>query len=150
VIEIATFVCSICGESSTDICVYCTKDTCSNHRCVRCRRCSDCCECELPLTAAEPVRETVATATEPWLPQATQPEPARHLEPLPELEPLPRTEPVPATTAEELIQSLPELFAPDVPPPAPPELPELPDEPHVDHAEPEAPHGHHTESEEQH
>ena len=42
----ATFTCSICGESSHDICEYCTKDTCENHICSRCRRCSDCCECE--------------------------------------------------------------------------------------------------------
>src|SRR5579884_607958 len=44
-----TFTCSICGEASTDICVYCTKDACRNHRCIRCKRCSDCCECEVPL-----------------------------------------------------------------------------------------------------
>lgn len=47
--EALAFVCSICGESSTQICVYCTKDACSNHCCERCRRCSDCCECELRL-----------------------------------------------------------------------------------------------------
>jgi transcription elongation factor Elf1 len=51
--EPAIFTCSICGEPSTDICGYCTKDTCSNHRCTRCKRCSDCCECEVPLSAAE-------------------------------------------------------------------------------------------------
>jgi hypothetical protein len=45
--ETATFVCSICNEPSTDICVYCTKDCCSNHRCEKCKRCSDCCQCEL-------------------------------------------------------------------------------------------------------
>jgi len=44
-----TFLCSICREVSTDICVYCTKDACSNHRCTRCLRCSDCCHCEVPL-----------------------------------------------------------------------------------------------------
>jgi hypothetical protein len=152
VIEIATFVCSICGESSTDICIYCTKDTCSNHRCVRCRRCSDCCECEVPLTAAEPVRETVATATEPWLAPAAHPEPARHPEPLP------RTEPVPAPTTEtggpelasrgpatheELVRSLPELFAPDRPAPAPPEGADKPGTPpaHGEHAQSEEEHG---------
>lgn len=42
-----TFVCSICGEPSTEICVYCTKDSCENHLCVKCGRCSDCCECDL-------------------------------------------------------------------------------------------------------
>src|SRR5579872_2161856 len=53
--EIAVFTCSICGEPSRDICVFCTKDACANHRCERCKRCSDCCECEVPLSAAEPV-----------------------------------------------------------------------------------------------
>ena len=47
--EVATYVCSICSEPSTEICIYCTKDACANHRCERCRRCSDCCECEVRL-----------------------------------------------------------------------------------------------------
>lgn len=47
------FSCSICAEPSTNICVYCTKDACGNHRCARCKRCSDCCECDFPLTAPE-------------------------------------------------------------------------------------------------
>jgi hypothetical protein len=47
-------VCSICNEPSLDICVYCTKDTCRNHRCERCKRCSDCCECEVPLVEPSP------------------------------------------------------------------------------------------------
>ncbi len=46
---VMTFTCSICGESSQEICVYCTKDTCENHLCQRCHRCSDCCVCESPL-----------------------------------------------------------------------------------------------------
>jgi len=49
----AVFACSICGEPSSEICAYCTKDTCRNHRCARCKRCSDCCECAEPLTAVE-------------------------------------------------------------------------------------------------
>jgi hypothetical protein len=49
----ATLICSICSEPSTDICVYCTKDACANHRCDRCKRCSDCCECDVPLSAKE-------------------------------------------------------------------------------------------------
>jgi hypothetical protein len=53
VTETATFVCSICGETSTDICVYCTKDACANHLCKRCRHCSDCCDCEVPLDSDE-------------------------------------------------------------------------------------------------
>lgn len=40
------FACTICGEPSQKICVYCTKDTCGNHVCQRCSRCSDCCVCE--------------------------------------------------------------------------------------------------------
>ncbi len=46
--EIGPFNCSICGESSQQLCVYCTKDACANHRCERCGRCSDCCGCEVP------------------------------------------------------------------------------------------------------
>jgi hypothetical protein len=45
--EVGTFVCSICGDPSQMICVYCTKDACGNHLCDRCHRCSDCCACEL-------------------------------------------------------------------------------------------------------
>jgi hypothetical protein len=52
-VNAAVFTCSICGEASADICAYCTKDACSNHRCARCKRCSDCCECEVPLSAEE-------------------------------------------------------------------------------------------------
>ena len=52
-VETAVFTCSICGEPSKDICVFCTKDACANHRCERCKRCSDCCECEVPLSATE-------------------------------------------------------------------------------------------------
>ena len=44
------FVCTICEEESTQICVWCTKDTCANHLCEKCGRCSDCCECDVPLT----------------------------------------------------------------------------------------------------
>lgn len=62
-IETATFVCSICNEPSLDICLYCTKDTCRNHRCERCKRCSDCCECEVPLV--EPHRDAVVVVAEP-------------------------------------------------------------------------------------
>jgi hypothetical protein len=43
------FICSICEEESTRICVRCTKDTCSNHLCEKCGACSDCCDCELQL-----------------------------------------------------------------------------------------------------
>lgn len=45
--EVTTFTCSICGEASHKICVYCTKDACGNHLCERCFRCSDCCQCDM-------------------------------------------------------------------------------------------------------
>lgn len=47
------FECSICGEASTQICVWCTKDACENHLCAKCGRCSDCCECEQVRTKGE-------------------------------------------------------------------------------------------------
>ncbi len=77
IVPAAVFTCSICGEPSTNICAYCTKDACANHRCVRCKRCSDCCECEVPLSAEEPEPEVVSEApaniiVEPELP--TEPE----------------------------------------------------------------------------
>jgi hypothetical protein len=66
--EPTMFSCSICGEGSRDICVFCTKDACTNHLCERCRRCSDCCECEVPLTRREQraeVQHRPATSAEP-------------------------------------------------------------------------------------
>lgn len=51
--ESHTFSCSICGEPSTEICVYCTKDACANHLCGKCWRCSDCCQCEVPLNPTQ-------------------------------------------------------------------------------------------------
>ena len=60
------FICTICEEESTRICVACTKDTCGNHLCEKCKRCSDCCDCELHLEVqqedAEPVDIADATA----------------------------------------------------------------------------------------
>jgi len=70
----AVFVCSICGEASTEICAYCTKDACANHRCERCKRCSDCCECEVPLSASEVVMEAPAVPEAPEPIAATGPE----------------------------------------------------------------------------
>lgn len=145
-IETATFVCTICGESSSDICVYCTKDTCANHRCLRCKRCSDCCECEVPLTASEPVRSSIPpTVPEPLPPGQPDPIPPTQPEPMPQPdpEPLPHTDPLPLPgtdpqpetpgptmaadmSHDELVRSLPELFAPD-PTPALPEGSEEPD-----------------------
>ncbi len=83
IVNAAIFTCSICGEASSNICAYCTKDACSNHRCERCKRCSDCCECEVPLSAAEPalqelaaesIAETEAIVPEPIAPEAFAPE----------------------------------------------------------------------------
>lgn len=48
-----SFACSICGEASTQICAWCTKDACDDHLCEKCRRCSDCCRCEEPLAASD-------------------------------------------------------------------------------------------------
>jgi hypothetical protein len=158
VIEIATFVCSICGESSHDICVCCTKDTCANHRCARCKRCSDCCECEVPLALNDSEWASIPPALPDPVPPAqpepmppTQPEPLPQTDPEPvphtDPEPVPGTDPQPETpgpvmvdhietvierdmTHEELVRSLPELFAPEPPPapaPAPPEASEEPD-----------------------
>ncbi len=57
------FNCTICGEESTRICVWCTKDTCANHLCQKCARCSDCCECEVPL--AEPLADAAPMHSAP-------------------------------------------------------------------------------------
>jgi transcription elongation factor Elf1 len=72
IVNAAVFTCSICGEASVNICSYCTKDACSNHRCERCKRCSDCCECEFPLSAEEPV--AVEAAMDPVLEPEADPE----------------------------------------------------------------------------
>ena len=86
------FMCSICGEESTRICVRCTKDTCSNHLCERCERCSDCCECEVFLE--EPMREPARSVMQAAAIAARPPEPA-HV-PEPEAEPeLPKPTPDP-------------------------------------------------------
>ena len=85
-VNAAVFTCSICGEASLNICSYCTKDACSNHRCERCKRCSDCCECEFPLSAEEPVAVEEAPVA-----VAEQREPV--LEPELEVPELPRAEP---------------------------------------------------------
>jgi len=79
------FTCSICGEESTRICVWCTKDACDNHICEKCGRCSDCCECEVRLS--EPAHE------------AARPVVRVEVEPEPEMEPVaePISEPEPET-----------------------------------------------------
>lgn len=96
--EAAIFTCSICGEPAGEICVYCTKDACVNHRCDRCKRCSDCCECEIPLSAAEAptILEEVEIQTESTVQLEAQPEP----QPQPEssLAPELNAEPAPPPT----------------------------------------------------
>jgi len=72
IVQAAVFTCSICGEPSSNICAYCTKDACANHRCERCKRCSDCCECEVPLSAEEAVAEP-AIVPEPETTPFTEP-----------------------------------------------------------------------------
>ena len=59
--EAAIFTCSICGESSREICTFCTKDACENHLCERCKRCSDCCVCEVRLVQRERGSEIATT-----------------------------------------------------------------------------------------
>jgi hypothetical protein len=56
--EAFTFQCSICGDSSTKLCLYCTKDACDNHLCERCHYCSDCCLCDLPARTPEAAAHT--------------------------------------------------------------------------------------------
>ncbi len=74
IVNAAIFTCSICGEVSSNICAYCTKDACSNHRCERCKRCSDCCECDVPLSAEEPAPVEAAAELAP-VPEAPPSEP---------------------------------------------------------------------------
>jgi len=124
VIETATFVCSICGETSTDICVYCTKDTCANHRCLRCLRCSDCCECEVPLTAGGPEGEPASQPVHPEPVMApTDPEPGTIVLSEPQASPTVEQ----ATTPEELVRALPELFVPELEEPSKPAASEAAD-----------------------
>jgi hypothetical protein len=78
------FVCSICEEHSTRICVRCTKDTCSNHLCDRCDACSDCCDCEIRLEP-DSVENYYAGPHDPD-------EPKPH--PMPDPDPAPEPEPI--------------------------------------------------------
>ena len=54
------FICSICEEESTRICISCTKDTCGNHLCEKCGSCSDCCSCEVTLDLTEEPHRAMA------------------------------------------------------------------------------------------
>jgi hypothetical protein len=85
--EAAIFTCSICGEPASEICVYCTKDACGNHRCERCKRCSDCCECDVPLSVSEASAAAAAARREE--PQMETPQAAVQSETEPAAEPSP-------------------------------------------------------------
>jgi hypothetical protein len=88
IITTMPFVCNICEEQSTRICVKCTKDTCANHLCEKCAACSDCCDCEIRLDD-ERFEEEAPEATQ--LAGPHEPEPHPHPMPDPDQEP----EPVP-------------------------------------------------------
>jgi hypothetical protein len=96
------FVCSICEQESTQICEYCTKDTCADHLCASCLRCSDCCECDVPLTAKPNGIPVVADQTQAELVPT---------EAVPELEEDPRPEAVPAQEKEQDQDPAPEAGA---------------------------------------
>lgn len=75
------FVCSICEEQSTRICVRCTKDTCANHLCEKCGACSDCCDCEIRLDLHDDQG--------PHDPDEPRPHPMPDPDPAPEPDPMP-------------------------------------------------------------
>jgi hypothetical protein len=84
------FVCSICEEQSTRICVRCTKDTCSNHLCEKCSACSDCCDCELHLEHEPLPFNPVSHQNEsPHDPDEPRPHPMPDPDPAPEPGPMP-------------------------------------------------------------
>ena len=86
------FICTICEEESTRICVACTKDTCGNHLCEKCKRCSDCCDCELHLEVQQEDAEPVDIADAPR-------EPGPHPNPTPD--PAPEPMPIPGFPGPE-------------------------------------------------
>jgi hypothetical protein len=90
------FVCSICEEQSTRICVKCTKDTCSNHLCEKCGACSDCCDCDLRLDPedgehAPDIRTMDAHTPGPHEPDEPRPHPMPDPDPAPD--PAPPSDP---------------------------------------------------------
>ena len=90
-----TFICNICGEVSTQICVRCTKDACPNHLCEKCGRCSDCCECEVALDESPHGFTSVSQALHPPKPEP-DPHPAPEPpQPPPDPDPRPGPEPEP-------------------------------------------------------
>ena len=79
-----SFVCSICEEQSTRICVKCTKDTCANHLCEKCAACSDCCDCEIRLEEDDNDFRAGPHDPEPHPHPMPDPDPAPDPEPIPE------------------------------------------------------------------
>jgi hypothetical protein len=90
------FVCSICEEQSTRICVKCTKDTCANHLCDKCGACSDCCDCDLRLDpdVDERAIEHVMNVQPSVSHEPDEPKP----HPMPDPDPAPEPEPGPEPT----------------------------------------------------
>jgi len=90
---IMNFVCSICEEQSTRICVKCTKDTCSNHLCEKCAACSDCCDCDLrldPEASEYEIEHAIdVRSTLPHEPDEPKPHPMPDPDPAPEPDPMP-------------------------------------------------------------
>ena len=82
-----SFVCSICEEQSTRICVKCTKDTCANHLCEKCGACSDCCDCEIRLESHSDFHA--------GLPHVGPHDPEPHPHPMPDPDPAPEPDPLP-------------------------------------------------------
>jgi hypothetical protein len=89
------FICSICEEQSTRICVRCTKDTCSNHLCEKCGACSDCCDCEIHIDQEEPAYEPLVYKSAVWAGEGPHDpdEPRPH--PMPDPDPAPEPDPMP-------------------------------------------------------
>ncbi len=58
------YICSICEQESTRICVSCTKDTCDDHLCGICKSCSDCCPHEVQLEERPTVRDAIESASQ--------------------------------------------------------------------------------------
>jgi hypothetical protein len=100
------FHCTICGEESTRICVWCTKDACGNHLCAKCARCSDCCECDVPLDevvhASPPLHEPEPV---PEPPPLEEPDPVH--EPPPPVHEPPIGEPSPPVEEPTPVESKP-------------------------------------------
>ncbi len=89
------FVCNICEEESTRICMRCTKDTCSNHLCEKCGCCSDCCNCDVPLDDHDaPLPPPMHAEVPRPDPEPEPPHPPPDPDPFPDDEPGPEAGPL--------------------------------------------------------